>query len=102
MSTIVVQSVPAAQVGVASGMNANIRTIGGAFGSSVAASVLATGVTAANPLPKDAGYTHVFWLLAAAAVLATLAALIIPAVKARSAPTIDELSVDDGAVPAAA
>ncbi|ACU72991.1 major facilitator superfamily MFS_1 [Catenulispora acidiphila DSM 44928] len=102
MSAIVVQSVPAAQVGVASGMNANIRTIGGAFGSSVAASVLATGVTAANPLPKDAGYTHVFWLLAAAAVLATLAALIIPAVKARSAPTIDELSVDDGAVPAAA
>ncbi len=78
MSTIVVQSVPAAQVGVASGMNANIRTIGGAIGSSVAASVLASGVTTAHPIPKDSGYTHVFWLLAGASVFAALAALLIP------------------------
>lgn len=78
MSTIVVQSVPAAQVGVASGMNANIRTIGGAIGSSVAASVLASGVTASHPIPKDTGYTHVFWLLTAAGVFAALAALLIP------------------------
>jgi EmrB/QacA subfamily drug resistance transporter len=81
MSAIVVKSVEPAQTGVASGMNANIRTIGGAIGSSVGASVLASGVTAAHPIPKDAGYTHVFWLLAAAAVLAALAALIIPSVK---------------------
>jgi len=81
MSAIVVKSVPPAQTGVASGMNANIRTIGGAIGSSVAASLLASGVTAAHPIPKDSGYTHVFWLLAAAAVLAVVAALIIPAVK---------------------
>jgi len=81
MSAIVVKSVPPAQTGVASGMNANIRTIGGAIGSSVAASVLASGVTVAHPIPKDAGYTHVFWLLTAASVLAVLAALIIPAIK---------------------
>lgn len=78
MSAIVVRSVPPEQTGVASGMNANIRTIGGAIGSSVAASILASGVSAAHPIPKDSGYTHVFWLLAAVSVLAALAALIIP------------------------
>jgi MFS family permease len=101
MSAIVVQSVPPAQVGVASGMNANIRTIGGAIGSSVGASVLASGVTATAPIPKDGGYTNVFWMLAAAAVLATLAALIIPAAKARSAPAPDALDLDETEVPAA-
>lgn len=100
MSAIVVQSVPASQVGVASGMNANIRTIGGAIGSGVAASVLASGVTVAHPIPKDSGYTNVFWLLVVAAVLASLAALIIPAVKGRAAPPDEQLSVD-AEVPAA-
>ncbi|HTJ69147.1 MAG TPA: MFS transporter [Actinospica sp.] len=92
MSAIVVQSVPPAQVGVASGMNANIRTIGGAIGSSVAASVLASGVTTTNPIPKDAGYTHVFWMLAAASLLAALAALLIPT--ARRDPGADEQAAD--------
>jgi MFS family permease len=95
MSTIVVQSVPGGQVGVASGMNANIRTIGGAIGSGVGASILASGVSAAHPIPKDAGYTHVFWMLAGAAVLAVLAALIIPSLKARPS-VAEELEEPDG------
>jgi MFS family permease len=78
MSALIVEAVPPAQTGVASGMNANIRTIGGAIGSGVAASILASGVTVSSPIPKDAGYTHVFWFLAAATVLAAAAALIIP------------------------
>jgi len=81
MSALIVEAVPPAQTGVASGMNANIRTIGGAIGSGVAASILASGVTARSPIPKDAGYTHVFWFLAAATVLAAAAALIIPAAR---------------------
>jgi EmrB/QacA subfamily drug resistance transporter len=92
MSTIVVQSVPASQVGVASGMNANIRTIGGAIGSGVGASILASGVTAVHPIPKDAGYTHVFWMLAGAAILASLAALIIPPLKSRPVAVEAQLS----------
>jgi MFS family permease len=86
MSALVVKAVPPAQTGVASGMNANIRTIGGAIGSSIAASVLASGVSAAHPIPKDSGYTNVFWLLAAASVLAVLAAVVIPSVKSK--PTV--------------
>ncbi|WP_194899149.1 MFS transporter [Catenulispora pinisilvae] len=94
MSAIVVQSVPAAQVGVATGMNANIRTIGGAIGSGVAASILASGVSPANPIPKDSGYTNVFWMLTAATVLAALAGLIIPALKQRPRAPEDRLDVD--------
>ena len=86
MSALVVKSVPGSQVGVATGMNANIRTIGGAIGSSVAASMLASGVTVAHPIPKDSGYTHVFWFLTAAAVLAVLAAVIIPTAKKQQTP----------------
>ena len=86
MSALVVESVAADQTGVASGMNANIRTIGGAIGSGIGASLLTSGVTAAHPLPADAGYTHVFWMLAGASVLAALAAMMVPnAARAREA-----------------
>ncbi|HET9169619.1 MAG TPA: MFS transporter [Actinospica sp.] len=95
MSTIVVQSVPAAQVGVATGMNANIRTIGGAIGSSVAASVLASGVTTANPIPKDSGYTNVFWLLAGASVFAALSALLIPTVRRHESADAPSVTADE-------
>ncbi|MEY9875358.1 EmrB/QacA subfamily drug resistance transporter [Streptacidiphilus sp. MAP12-33] len=81
MSAIVVEAVPAEQTGVASGMNANIRTIGGAVGSAVAASILASGVTPTHPFPQDSGYTDVFWLLTAGGVLAAVASLLIPAVR---------------------
>ncbi|MGF1428535.1 MFS transporter [Kitasatospora sp. LaBMicrA B282] len=81
MSSIVVEAVPAAQTGVASGMNANIRTIGGAIGSAVAASILAGGVTAAHPFPPDSGYTDTFWFLTGSAVLAAVAAVLIPAAR---------------------
>ncbi len=43
MSNIIVVSVPAAQVGVASGMNANIRTIGGSIGAAVMGSIVTSG-----------------------------------------------------------
>ncbi|MBR7835676.1 MFS transporter [Actinospica durhamensis] len=78
MSALVVEAVSPDQTGVASGMNANIRTIGGAIGAGVGASLLASGVSPAHPLPADAGYTHVFWLLSGSAVLAAMAAMIVP------------------------
>jgi MFS family permease len=94
MSAIVVKSVQPTQVGVASGMNANIRTIGGALGSSVASSILASGVSAAHPLPKESGYTHVFWLLTVAAVLAALAAVIVPAARQATQGSIETMADD--------
>ena len=90
MSSIVVEAVSPQQTGVASGMNANIRTIGGAIGSGIAASILANGVTIAHPLPKASGYTATFWMMAGAAVLATVAALIIPAARKSAGKTVSE------------
>lgn len=74
---VVVASVPPSQTGVASGMNANIRTIGGAIGSAVMAGIITAQITAAG-LPQERGYVIGFWVLAAAMVVATLAALAIP------------------------
>jgi EmrB/QacA subfamily drug resistance transporter len=77
MSNIIVDAVPSSQTGVASGMNANIRTIGGSLGASVMASIV-TSSAQPTGLPKESGYTTGFATLAGVAVLATLAGLLIP------------------------
>jgi EmrB/QacA subfamily drug resistance transporter len=80
MSTLIVAGVPAEQTGVASGMNANIRTIGGAIGAAAMASVVTSGA-AHNGLPRIAGYTHGFEMLGLATVAAVAAGLLIPSVR---------------------
>ena len=80
MSNIIVDSVPSSQTGVASGMNANIRTIGGSIGAAVMASIVTSGV-GAGELPKESGYTNGFTFLLVASVLATLAAVAIPSAR---------------------
>ncbi|MDR3649640.1 MAG: MFS transporter [Acidimicrobiales bacterium] len=77
MSNLIVQAVPPAQTGVASGMNANIRTIGGAIGAAVMSSIVTSGLRA-DGLPAASGYTTGFAFLAAMTVVATIAALFIP------------------------
>ena len=77
MSTLIVQAVPASQTGVASGMNANIRTIGGAIGASIMASIVTANLLGSG-FPADSGYTHGFAFLAAVMVVAGAAALLIP------------------------
>jgi MFS family permease len=80
MSNLIVAAVPPAQTGVASGMNANIRTIGGSLGAAFMASIIAAGA-APSGLPKESGYTNGFLFLAGALLLSALAALLIPAVR---------------------
>lgn len=77
MSNIIVESVPMSQTGVASGMNANIRTIGGAVGAAVMASIV-TSRPQAGGVPREAGYTNGFLFLTVVALLATAAAVAIP------------------------
>jgi EmrB/QacA subfamily drug resistance transporter len=77
MSNLIVQAVPPAQTGVASGMNANIRTIGGAIGAAVTASIV-TERLLAHGLPAASGYTKGFAFLAAMTVVAIVAAVFIP------------------------
>jgi predicted MFS family arabinose efflux permease len=79
MSALIVMAVPASQTGVASGMNANIRTIGGSIGSAAMASIV-TSSLAATGLPLESGYTTGFAAMTGALVLAAGAGLLIPAV----------------------
>jgi len=80
MSALIVMAVPASQTGVASGMNANIRTIGGSIGSAAMASIV-TSSLAATGLPLESGYTTGFAAMTGALVLAAGAGLLIPAVR---------------------
>jgi MFS family permease len=52
MSALVVAAVPPSQTGAASGMNANIRTIGGSIGSAAMASIVASQL-APSGLPRE-------------------------------------------------
>jgi EmrB/QacA subfamily drug resistance transporter len=83
MSNLIVAAVPPEQTGVASGMNANIRTIGGSLGAAFMASVVTAGA-APHGLPKESGYTNGFLLLGGALLLSALAALLIPASRRRT------------------
>lgn len=77
MSNLIVAAVPSHQTGVASGMNANIRTIGGALGSAVMSSIVVAGVHGGQ-LPHESGYTNGFTLLAVATVVAAVAGVFVP------------------------
>jgi MFS family permease len=77
MSALIVVAVPAEQTGVASGMNANIRTIGGSIGSAVMASIV-TARLQPSGFPEESGYVIGFAALAGGLVLAALASLWIP------------------------
>jgi EmrB/QacA subfamily drug resistance transporter len=77
MSNLVVESVEASQTGVASGMNANIRTVGGALGGAVLASVVTAGARP-DGLPVEHGYTYGFGFLALTAIAAAVVAVLVP------------------------
>jgi EmrB/QacA subfamily drug resistance transporter len=77
MSANVVSAVPAGQTSVATGMNANIRTIGGSIGAVVMASIV-TAKLEPSGLPTASGYTTGFAVMAAILAAAALAALLIP------------------------
>lgn len=79
ITSVVVQSVPPTQTGVASGMNANLRTVGSAIGAAVM-TALVTGSTAADGLPTEAGYSDGFvvaGLLSAGALVVTVVAIVL-------------------------
>lgn len=80
LANLIVAAVPPHQTGVASGMNANIRTIGGALGSAVMATVVTAGAQV-DGLPNEAGYTAGFLMLSGAMLVAAAVALAIPRVQ---------------------
>ena len=76
MSNLIVQAVPPSQTGVASGMNANIRTIGGAIGAGIMSSIVTSMLV--GHYPAETGYRNGFAFLAAVTAVAIVAAAFIP------------------------
>ena len=82
MTNLIVDAVPSTHTGVATGMNANIRTVGGAIGSQVVTSVIVAGV-ATGALPHERGYELSFLVLATSMILAGVAAMFVPSIHRR-------------------
>ncbi len=80
MANLIVEAVRPDQTGVATGMNAVMRTIGGAIGGQVAASILSASLLA-DGMPKEQGYTLSFTIMALALAAGVVASLAVPAGK---------------------
>ncbi|MEV8098391.1 MFS transporter [Kitasatospora sp. NPDC085879] len=84
-------AVPAEQSGIANGMNAVLRTVGGAIGTAVMAAIL-TGDTMKLPipvaLPTLQAYEHAYWTAAVMCVVAGLVPFAIRRIKSAEAPAV--------------
>ena len=88
MPNVIVESVPAGQTGVATGMNANIRTLGSALGGQVTTSIVTTTIVATSVVstsvvstdsralsyPAGSGFTISFIVLAVVSLGAAVVA----------------------------
>ncbi|MFB2599930.1 MFS transporter [Herbiconiux sp. P17] len=81
-SNAIVESVPAAQTGEAISANTVIRTVGSSIGTAVIAALISSNVTAQGA-PTDTAFTVGFWASAGVGVLAIIAALVAPSLRAR-------------------
>jgi EmrB/QacA subfamily drug resistance transporter len=77
MAALIVDAVPQSQTGVASGMNTIMRSIGGALGAQIAASIVGAHLGPAG-FPTEGGFVAAFIVSAGALLLALVAALLIP------------------------
>jgi EmrB/QacA subfamily drug resistance transporter len=77
MANLIVRSVPQHQTGEATGMNTIMRSLGGAVGGQIAASII-SGHLSTRGLPQETGYTDSFLLSACVAAVAFLCSLLIP------------------------
>ncbi len=77
LANLIIEAVPAEQTGVATGMNTNIRSIGGALGSGIATSLVISEILP-NGFPKESGYVLAFAVSGIGLLVAALAACLIP------------------------
>jgi EmrB/QacA subfamily drug resistance transporter len=77
MINLIIENVGPEQTGVATGMNTLTRTVGGAFGGAIVASLLAGSVDR-GPFPSSSGFTLAFAACAIAVALGVVVGLLIP------------------------
>ena len=75
MANLIVEAVPRSEVGIATGINTVMRTVGGSFGAAIVTAILTAGT---GPLPTEHAYTSAFAFSAAAGILATIATRLVP------------------------
>jgi MFS family permease len=85
---LIVEAVDPHQTGAAGGMNTVMRTIGGAFGGQLAATLIAAH-TLANGDPALAGFADAFALAAGFLAVATVAALLVPRRRRYATPSLE-------------
>ncbi|HEY8583906.1 MAG TPA: MFS transporter [Capillimicrobium sp.] len=78
MPNLIVEAVPQAKTGEATGFNALVRSVGASLGSQVTASVIAGSAVAGSVVPTDDGFVQAFFIASGVAVLAGIAAALIP------------------------
>lgn len=76
-ANLILGDVPQHQSGIATGMNTIFRTVGGAIGTTIVASIVASHTEAG--VPDEAGYTVAFVVLAISIFGGMVAALFLPA-----------------------
>jgi len=95
MANLIVENVRREQTGVATGMNAVTRTLGGAFGGQLAATLLASNL-AANGIPNDSGFGLSFLMCLIALAAAFGFALYVPRRGAYTEPELVPLPEREG------
>jgi EmrB/QacA subfamily drug resistance transporter len=78
MANLVVEAVPPDVTGVASAINAIMRTIGGAVGAQVAAAIVSASLSDGARYPAESGFTGAFTMSALGSVVALLVCFAIP------------------------
>jgi EmrB/QacA subfamily drug resistance transporter len=78
MANLVVEAVPPDVTGVATAINAIMRTIGGAIGAQVAAAIVSGALSEGALYPAESGFTGAFAMSAAASGVALLVCFAIP------------------------
>jgi EmrB/QacA subfamily drug resistance transporter len=98
MGNLIVNAVPPEQTGVATGMNTVMRSIGGAVGSQIAATMIADHLLPSG-LPAEHGYVLAFSVSLAFLALCVLASLLVPGRPGRGR-TIDTVTLEPSREPA--
>jgi len=87
MANLIVLAVPPQQTGVATGMNTVARSVGGALGSQVAATMVANNLLPSG-LPAEHGYVLAFAISLGFMVVCLLASLLVPGQRPAAAPPV--------------
>ena len=78
MANLIVSLVDPREVGIATGINTIMRTVGGAFGTAIVTALLTADTLPGSPVPTEHAYTEAFTISIGMSLLALLAAFWIP------------------------